>query len=580
MAENTLFDPDRHTEEALKSFNEFVQMFDLRYKANYPDPPRASMETAIERWKIANKDEKPSLQQYDGINAEWQSKDRVANFLGLFSSKRFISDFKVAIPDAEEQERCTWKELLTTMRNFYKPIENLTLKNFQFRSLVQMEGESFTAFCNRVDEEAKHCDFKCNDDNCSAETTAVRDQVVIGLKSDKIREEALKNSWELADLRKNGMRLESATKGAAEISGDSTTVNKLGKYSFKNIKEQKKNKDQRRQQNLSCFYCGNSTTFIKQHLQQCPAKSSTCSSCGKVGHYAKVCRNKKEVREIQNDENSSEEEAYNIRIFRITEDQQTTNQGDFKTILVINNCLDVVLADTGAHVSVCSLQDAKNWGIFSKMVKRKAKIKPYNSPAIPVSGIAGCAVANNSRSVPVLWNIIDEKCELVLSRKKAEQLGVIKFFKQNVFKPINMIKGNNNDKENIQNILKDYPDTFKGIGELKHHQVKLHIKEDFKPILSPLRPIPYHFRERVQEQINEMLANDIIEEQPVSEPAPWVSNMVIAPKGNGEIRITLDARNINKALISSNLPIPRHEDIKSRLTGCRVFSKLDLKSAF
>ena len=55
---------------------------------------------------------------------------------------------------------------------------------------------------------------------------------------------------------------------------------------------------------------------------------------------------------------------------------------------------------------------------------------------------------------------------------------------------------------------------------------------------------------------------------------------MIAPKEDGSIRVTLDARNANKALISSNQPIPRQEDIKAKLAGAKVFSKMDLKSAF
>ena len=99
-----------------------------------------------------------------------------------------------------------------------------------------------------------------------------------------------------------------------------------------------------------------------------------------------------------------------------------------------------------------------------------------------------------------------------------------------------------------------------------------------RPIISPQRPVPYHLKERVQEQIT--LNNDIIQEHPVNESAPWVSNMVVASKGDGDIRITLDAKNVNHALVSSNLPIPRHEEIKAQLSGCKYFSKLDLKSAF
>ena len=96
----------------------------------------------------------------------------------------------------------------------------------------------------------------------------------------------------------------------------------------------------------------------------------------------------------------------------------------------------------------------------------------------------------------------------------------------------------------------------------------------------PPRRIPYHLESRVEESISEMLKNDVIEEHPASETAPWTSNVVIAPKGDGDIRITLDAKNVNKALLSSNYPIPRQEDIKARLAGSKYFSKLDLKSAF
>ena len=77
-----------------------------------------------------------------------------------------------------------------------------------------------------------------------------------------------------------------------------------------------------------------------------------------------------------------------------------------------------------------------------------------------------------------------------------------------------------------------------------------------------------------------MIDDGVIEKHPVNEPAPWISNSVIAPKPDGSIRMTLDCRNVNKAIISSNLPIPRPEDIKAKLSGCNVFSKMDFKSAF
>ena len=39
-------------------------------------------------------------------------------------------------------------------------------------------------------------------------------------------------------------------------------------------------------------------------------------------------------------------------------------------------------------------------------------------------------------------------------------------------------------------------------------------------------------------------------------------------------------RNVNKAIQPTNIPISRVEEIKAQLNGCKVFSKLDFKSAF
>ena len=77
-----------------------------------------------------------------------------------------------------------------------------------------------------------------------------------------------------------------------------------------------------------------------------------------------------------------------------------------------------------------------------------------------------------------------------------------------------------------------------------------------------------------------MIKQDIIEEHPINEPIPWVSNAVIAPKLDGSIRMILDAHNVNKASLPANHPISRHEDIKAKLAKCKIFSKMDLKSAF
>ena len=76
--------------------------------------------------------------------------------------------------------------------------------------------------------EAKHCDFKCTAD------TAVRDQIIIRLKSNDIHQEALKKSWDLDTLQREGMKMESAARGGAEINGED--IYKMGAYLLKSLK--------------------------------------------------------------------------------------------------------------------------------------------------------------------------------------------------------------------------------------------------------------------------------------------------------------------------------------------------------
>jgi hypothetical protein len=130
----------------------------------YPEPPKISLETAIQRWKLTQVDEKVNLtgDQFDKIKEGIRSADRVTKHLGMFSSKRLYQDWLSAEPSEKNRNGAQWETFLTRMRTLYKPTENLTLRNYHFQQLVQSEDETLTAFCNCVATEAKHCQFNQN----------------------------------------------------------------------------------------------------------------------------------------------------------------------------------------------------------------------------------------------------------------------------------------------------------------------------------------------------------------------------------------------------------------------------------
>ncbi|ESO88021.1 hypothetical protein LOTGIDRAFT_166042 [Lottia gigantea] len=145
-----------------------------------------------------------------------------------------------------------------------------------FKDISLEPDETFPGFCNKVKREAKHCAFKCDSPTCTAESTAIRDQIIIGTSNNNISEEALLRDWNLTDLCQKGMAMESAARGGIEIAGE--TLNRVGQYSYNSLLKSKQSEKARKptsnQRVLSCFYCGNNfSTSIDQHRSRCSARN-------------------------------------------------------------------------------------------------------------------------------------------------------------------------------------------------------------------------------------------------------------------------------------------------------------------
>ena len=117
------------------------------------------------------------------------------------------------------------------------------------------------------------------------------------------------------------------------------------------------------------------------------------------------------------------------------------------------------------------------------------------------------------------------------------------------------------------------------MGTLKNYRLKLHIDGSIKPVAQPLRRIPFQLRDKVDFKLNELFESDLIEEVPDG-PTKWVSPLVVIPKSDGDVRICVDMRRANEAVIRERHPIPTVEEVLHRLNGSTMFSKLALKWGF
>ena len=93
-----------------------------------------------------------------------------------------------------------------------------------------------------------------------------------------------------------------------------------------------------------------------------------------------------------------------------------------------------------------------------------------------------------------------------------------------------------------------------------------------QPIQVPPRRVPFHKRQEMRSQEDEMLEADIIEPS----DSPWSSLVVLVAKPDGSQRFCVDYRALNSVAKRDLYPLPRCDDILESLSGAQWFSHLDL----
>lgn len=109
-------------------------------------------------------------------------------------------------------------------------------------------------------------------------------------------------------------------------------------------------------------------------------------------------------------------------------------------------------------------------------------------------------------------------------------------------------------------------------------QIKLFVDPKVRPVVQKLRRVPLAIEEIVESKVAELLKRDIIEK--VSEPAQWVSAVVPIKKTNGDYRICIDFRPLNKALRTQGYKMPDVESFLTTVPQSVKFSKFDFANAF
>ena len=124
-----------------------------------------------------------------------------------------------------------------------------------------------------------------------------------------------------------------------------------------------------------------------------------------------------------------------------------------------------------------------------------------------------------------------------------------------------------------------YRDVFEGLGHLTSYQYKISPKSGSKQyaFTTPRRiPLPYH--QKVKEERTRMKTLGVLEE--VTEPTEWTTPMLVVPKPNKDVRISVDYSHLNQSVNWEQYHLPTAEKIVPKFERSKYFTTLDAASGF
>ena len=99
---------------------------------------------------------------------------------------------------------------------------------------------------------------------------------------------------------------------------------------------------------------------------------------------------------------------------------------------------------------------------------------------------------------------------------------------------------------------------------------------DSEPVSQKPYPIVMKNHQWVKDEIEKLLKAKVIH----SSRSSWSAPIIVVLKGDGEKQLVIDYRALNKVIRKFTWPMPKVEDIFSKLNGAKYFSTLDLRAGY
>lgn len=283
-----------------------------------------------------------------------------------------------------------------------------------------------------------------------------------------------------------------------------------------------------------------------------------------------MCRSKN-VNAVQHEESDSDAEENHI-VWVI--DNAVVDVVDWSELIRFKGGAVNMKIDTGSQVNILNIRDFTKLGLDSRcLVRSSAVLTSYTGHRIEVMGQFICAATCNNKTIDLPVHVLSAKTQKsILGLDAAEKFGLVQTKSYKDF-TINQI----NTPPSINNILKQYVSVFSGLGRVSK-EFNITLKEGAIPQVFAARKVPVALKEKVKEQLDNLVEDSVL--VPIEEPTDWVHPIVVTTKANGDVRICMDPRALNKYIKRENFHIPTTDSLFVELAGAQYFTLLDASQAF
>ena len=140
----------------------------------------------------------------------------------------------------------------------------------------------------------------------------------------------------------------------------------------------------------------------------------------------------------------------------------------------------------------------------------------------------------------------------------------------------------NDDEEDIISLIqvvREFPEIFEpvlGLPPKRAIEFRINLTPRALPITRPPYQLSNKENEEMRKQLSELESRQFIR----SSSSSWGASAIFVKKSDSTLRLCVDYRKLNELTIKNKYPLPRIDDLFDQLSGAKVFSQLDLATAF